>query len=184
MWAREKIRLYDDFNTVNTQEFRIREITSLGLKYNLLTKYTSFVAVDHMPVVENGGNTRQVKQPLPLPQGVSNLAVGFEMDLGEMVVDSERITGVEVVVECEDQVMKKITEAILESHFSDMHLMDIIEFIGYAVKLEIHPDGRIIVKNRNDIKVGKMLESLERGLKAIGYDNKDVIELRINIFSL
>jgi len=47
----------------------------LGLTYNLLTAYTSFVAVDE--VVRNpGGQGQEVKQPLPLPKGVSNLAVG------------------------------------------------------------------------------------------------------------
>jgi Ca-activated chloride channel family protein len=51
------------------------EVTSLGLTYNLLTRYTSFIAV--LEEVRNAGaDARDVKQPLPLPQGVSNLAVG------------------------------------------------------------------------------------------------------------
>ena len=50
-------------------------MTNLGLTYNLLTAYTSFVAVDH--VVRNaGGNGAAVKQPVPLPKGVDILAVG------------------------------------------------------------------------------------------------------------
>ncbi len=53
----------------------MRAITTLGLTHNLLTDFTSFIAVDH--VVRNpGGNAPMVDQPLPLPQGVSNLAVG------------------------------------------------------------------------------------------------------------
>jgi Ca-activated chloride channel family protein len=45
------------------------------LAHNLLTDYTSFIAVDQ--VVRNpGGSATPVEQPLPLPQGVSNLAVG------------------------------------------------------------------------------------------------------------
>lgn len=49
-------------------------ITQLGLRYGLLTPYTSFVAV--LEEVRNRGEARDVDQPLPLPQGVSNLAVG------------------------------------------------------------------------------------------------------------
>jgi Ca-activated chloride channel family protein len=51
------------------------EITALGLKYGLLTDYTSFVAVARK-VVNPGGSASNVDQPLPLPAGVSNSAVG------------------------------------------------------------------------------------------------------------
>jgi Ca-activated chloride channel family protein len=54
---------------------RIQEVTRLGLHYNLLTAYTSFVAVDSQVRLINGQATT-VKQPLPLPQGVSDYAVG------------------------------------------------------------------------------------------------------------
>ena len=40
-----------------------------------MTSFTSFVAVDSEVVNKNGGST-SVKQPLPLPEGVSNHAVG------------------------------------------------------------------------------------------------------------
>jgi Ca-activated chloride channel family protein len=49
-------------------------ITELGLKYELLTAYTSFVAV-HEKVRNPEGSAEGVDQPLPLPQGVSDLAV-------------------------------------------------------------------------------------------------------------
>jgi Ca-activated chloride channel family protein len=53
---------------------RIQEITALGLKYSLMTPYTSFVAVDQVKRAD--GRVVTVKQPLPLPEGVSDLAVG------------------------------------------------------------------------------------------------------------
>lgn len=75
LWARNKIATLGDYNTLRQTDQRIEEITQLGLEYNLLTKYTSFVAIDD--VVRNPGGAQQtVKQPLPLPKGVSNLAVG------------------------------------------------------------------------------------------------------------
>jgi len=50
-------------------------VTNLGLTYNLLTAYTSFIAVDsQIRLIE--GQPTTVKQPLPLPQGVSDYAVG------------------------------------------------------------------------------------------------------------
>jgi Ca-activated chloride channel homolog len=75
LWARSRIAQLGDFNRLGRDDENVREITRLGLAHNLLTDYTSFIAVDH--VVRNpGGMTTPVDQPLPLPQGVSNLAVG------------------------------------------------------------------------------------------------------------
>ena len=75
LWARSRIAELGDFNRLGGDDEAAREITRLGLAHNLLTDTTSFIAVDH--VVRNpGGNATPVEQPLPLPQGVSNLAVG------------------------------------------------------------------------------------------------------------
>ncbi len=75
LWAREKIRLLDDYTRVDHNQDLVQQITNLGLKYNLLTNYTSFIAIDS-EVRNDGKNITTVKQPLPLPQGVSNYAVG------------------------------------------------------------------------------------------------------------
>jgi Ca-activated chloride channel family protein len=75
LWARGRIAELGDFNRLGRDHEAVREITRLGLAHNLLTDYTSFIAVDQ--VVRNpGGSATPVEQPLPLPQGVSNLAVG------------------------------------------------------------------------------------------------------------
>lgn len=84
-WAREKIRLLGDYKNLNASEELIQEITNLGLEYNLMTDYTSFVAIDNEPAVVNGEKARQVKQALPLPQGVSNYAVGFDLAIQGVV---------------------------------------------------------------------------------------------------
>ncbi len=75
LWARHRIALLDDYNNLSHDDERVKEVTNLGLTYNLLTAYTSFVAIDSEVRLENGQATT-VKQPLPLPQGVSNYAVG------------------------------------------------------------------------------------------------------------
>jgi Ca-activated chloride channel family protein len=75
LWARERIARLSDYMAGSPDPDRQGEITSLGLTYNLLTEYTSFVAV--LEEVRNPeGEARDVKQPLPLPEGVPELAVG------------------------------------------------------------------------------------------------------------
>ncbi|HOY30929.1 MAG TPA: TonB family protein [Bacteroidales bacterium] len=75
LWARQKIRMLDDFNNAAGDSKLTEQITGLGLKYNLLTNYTSFVAIDSV-VRNNGGKQVSIKQPLPLPENVSDYAVG------------------------------------------------------------------------------------------------------------
>jgi Ca-activated chloride channel family protein len=77
LWAREQIRMADDYsnNYEGVSDNIKKQVTELGLKYNLLTAYTSFVSIDSEIRNLNGTSTT-VRQPLPLPQGVSNYAVG------------------------------------------------------------------------------------------------------------
>jgi Ca-activated chloride channel homolog len=75
LWARQRIRMLSDMNQLESSDPLVREVTQLGLEYNLLTDYTSFVAVDSLRRAD-GKNRTTVNQPLPLPQGVSDLAVG------------------------------------------------------------------------------------------------------------
>ena len=75
LWARGRIASLGDFGFAEPTVAAKSEITALGLKYNLLTDYTSFVAVARK-VVNPGGVAQNVDQPLPLPDGVSNSAVG------------------------------------------------------------------------------------------------------------
>lgn len=79
LWAREKIKLLDDYNQLRQTDERIKEVTQLGLDYNLMTAYTSFIAIDNEIVNGDGGVVKTVRQPLPMPAGVTNSAVGFEV---------------------------------------------------------------------------------------------------------
>lgn len=134
LWAREKIRLLSDFNAINTSPTRIEEITQLGLDYNLLTKYTSFVAVDEEQVVEEGGVTKQIKQRLPLPQGVSNLAVGFEMELDPVVHGAESLT-LTVDVKCQNKDVEVAIDAMLALILQDMEPSGLTGLYGLQVEL-------------------------------------------------
>jgi Ca-activated chloride channel family protein len=78
LWARYRIAELSDYGSGTQDPERITQITALGLKYSLLTQYTSFIAVRE--VVRNAsGDANDVNQPLPLPLGVSDLAVGTEV---------------------------------------------------------------------------------------------------------
>jgi Ca-activated chloride channel family protein len=78
LWARHRITLLSDYNKLRPSDKRTREMTELGLRYNLLTATTSFVAIDS-EVRNADGTPAMVKQPLPLPEGVSDYAVGRAM---------------------------------------------------------------------------------------------------------
>ena len=75
LWARTRIARLCDFNFYPAHSENAAEITTLGLTYNLLTAYTSFIAVNDA-IVNTQGEAQDVDQPQPLPLHVSNLAVG------------------------------------------------------------------------------------------------------------
>ncbi len=79
LWARQRIAALSDQEALEGGSAQKAAITDLGLKYSLLTQYTSFIAVDHVVRNPNPALAPSVNQPSPLPQGVSELAVGAEV---------------------------------------------------------------------------------------------------------
>lgn len=79
LWARHRIERLEDQESLEGGEAFRRAITELGLRYSLLTSYTSFLAVDRVVRNAQPAAAPGIDQPLPLPQGVSNLAVGAEV---------------------------------------------------------------------------------------------------------
>jgi Ca-activated chloride channel family protein len=75
LWARSRIAQIGDLQELRPTDERKAQITNLGLTYNLLTRFTSFVAVDDV-VRRTTPDLKTIKQPLPLPAGVENSAVG------------------------------------------------------------------------------------------------------------
>ena len=74
LWARKWVEILEDEFHLGGGKPVEDAITNLGLFYNLLTPFTSFVAIDSQ-VVNQGGRQDTVRQPLPMPEGVSNYAV-------------------------------------------------------------------------------------------------------------
>ncbi len=75
LWARSRIAALSSYGLTQPSEDARGEILALGLRYSLLTRFTSFVAVSRIARNTQGPAT-DVKQPLPLPEGVSDAAVG------------------------------------------------------------------------------------------------------------
>lgn len=133
-WAREKIREISDFQSVTGLQGQKQDLIDLGIEHNLLTQFTSFVAVD--PEVRNpSGNAITVNQPQPLPEGVSELslstynsyghvgtrqtqALGFAMPAAKMKVmsyDMSTINACEIAVVDELEISEDVFEEFEET---------------------------------------------------------------------
>lgn len=75
LWARRMIQQIEDQSAFFQKGDARESVLALALKYRLLTRYTSFVAVEET-IVNPGGQGNTVEQPAPLPKGVSPLALG------------------------------------------------------------------------------------------------------------
>ncbi|PWD98847.1 TonB family protein [Marinilabilia rubra] len=126
LWAREKVRLLGDYASLDSyrygssekREALKEEITNLGLKYNLLTKYTSFIAVDSV-ISNKGGEQKTVKQPNPLPDGVSNNAVDGESKMVLNVSESD-VTSSGVINFSSVSAQEEVEEALVFFIVEDM----------------------------------------------------------------
>lgn len=75
LWARTRLDRVTGFGNIRNDESVKTEVVQLGMKYSMVTPYTSFIAVSEIIRNPEGGST-DVDQPLPLPHRVSGLAVG------------------------------------------------------------------------------------------------------------
>lgn len=81
LWARAKISELSDFYN---DEANRSAVTALGLQYSLLTKFTSFIAVQQIVRASSGGTDIDV--PNPMPAGVSDSAIA---DTTELAIGAE-----------------------------------------------------------------------------------------------
>ncbi|MCK4232630.1 TonB family protein, partial [candidate division WOR-3 bacterium] len=70
LWARTKIAKLSDQMYHGQDEDIVNEITELALKYKIMSRYTSFVAVSE-EVRNVNGKLETVQVPIPIPEGVS-----------------------------------------------------------------------------------------------------------------
>ncbi|NIV94634.1 TonB family protein, partial [candidate division KSB1 bacterium] len=82
LWARHKIKDLKLTDLTRSKE-TIEDITEIALTYNLMTEYTSFVAVEEQVRTDETGEPQTVTVPIPMPEGVS-----YEGVFGESAVPS------------------------------------------------------------------------------------------------
>ncbi len=163
LWARHRIANLSDYNQLSPDDKRIGEVTDLGLKYNLLTEYTSFVAVDSEVRLKNGQATT-VTQPLPLPQGVSDLAVGGKgmMQSGKqqmrMNLPALSSPAQETIVSKEDKnekdkesAMIRLEKVIVSNGLSKEIVQRLIEGQMIPIQNCFHKEMRNPLKNQGKI---------------------------------
>ncbi len=117
LWARNQIRYYDDYAQYyessadngwhdaygrhQRSEKQIEYVTNLGLKYNLLTQYTSFLAVDNevrrpvQPATTPRSSSSSTPRSSSTPQSVS--APDFQLTEDASVLDEVMVVGYGVV---------------------------------------------------------------------------------------
>lgn len=112
LWARERIKLLDYLvgRWADENDPTVKKILDLGLKYNLMTNYTSFIAIDEQ-VVNKDGKQTTVKQPVPLPEGVSDAAVGYEVAELSMTGTARGESG---MVTLQGNVRKRVANFVME----------------------------------------------------------------------
>jgi len=97
LWAREKVKtIGESGDYAGDQE--IKQITDLGLKYKLMTEYTSFVAVEKVENNVNDNNYESVKQELPMPLGVPDSAIGADFEFSEVFTSSNTISNLLIII--------------------------------------------------------------------------------------
>lgn len=87
LWARKKIhdlnrQMYDSYGYINQNQDIIEEITDTALDYQIMSEYTSFVAVCEEVRTDPDGSPITVQVPVNMPEGVSYEGV-FGIDKGE-----------------------------------------------------------------------------------------------------
>ena len=85
LWARKRIEELTREDYQNQKPESREQITQIGLEFNLLTPFTSFVAVEEKIVNQNGQPTR-VEVPVELPEGVNReTTVGMSAEYGKTI---------------------------------------------------------------------------------------------------
>ncbi len=164
LWARKKIQELDDYTKLFNTDTK-ESVVALGLKYNLMTAYTSFVAVDET-VVNKGGALKIAKQPLPMPQNVNNSAVGAE---AEVVGKTKFRKSFRVVL---DERMSKADKRKITMEFKGIYFALVDEYLAKheSLRVKFNAKGEIIRIER--MENGKWIPSEEMTQEFANFSTK------------
>ncbi|SEK29260.1 Ca-activated chloride channel family protein [Maribacter orientalis] len=138
LWARKRIGELDDYNQLFNEDVKA-QVIALGVKYNLLTNYTSFVAVDEA-IVNKDGTLTKVRQPLPMPNTVNNSAVGAEAAIKESSKFNHTF-----IMNFEEDIEKNIKRK-LTMDFKVMYTQLVTEYLKKyeSLRLKFNAQGKVI----------------------------------------
>jgi len=90
LWARQNVKVLSDYNRFSGDDKTRKKITDLGLKYNLLTEFTSFVGVDESQQQAQMVDKHSGSVPEPHEWGLIFLGIGL---LGYLLVTGKGTFG-------------------------------------------------------------------------------------------
>ena len=167
LWARERIKLLDYTSTRSAysrtpmDQDQKNSIIQLGLKYGLMTQYTSFIAIDENFKVDKDQKSVRVKQPLPLPQGVPNSAVGGKHRFSAPVIQKD-----EEVKSQEELYNSNVTISVADVKGNDETGADIAD-VKQSVTQESEEKVYQVVEQMPQFPGGEtaMMSSISQNLK-------------------
>lgn len=168
LWARKKIAQLDDYNTSFNEDVKTA-VTALGLAYNLATKYTSFVAVDEQ-IVNKDGSIKTINQPLPMPQNVTNTAVGAAAEInGKSVIKKKRTKKASTAKRTESIDFSKMERTAIHTWFTKNYSTHFKKYIadygqlrfkfganGTLLSLEVFQNGLWTTKSELFVALQKL----------------------------
>lgn len=166
LWARKRIQMLDDYNNLGQADSTlIKEITALGLKYNLLTQYTSFIAVDSL-IRNEGDSITTVIQPLPLPEGTEDPYEGGDLvDVFDYSL-KESIENPSAILACYPNPVHEILTLVLDPDQVDLNgdtEIKITDTSGRTI-LSLPLSGLLTGKNTAVLNLTKLTPSLKNGV--------------------
>lgn len=144
LWARKKIQMLDDYTNLGyNNTTHVKDITELGLKYSLLTAYTSFLAIEE-DVIANDGDAVTVKQPLPMPEGVSNSAIGFDMEIDLETVSFALHRDIVLLTEIQAETKKQLL-VYIEENLPGLLItcLGMSEIIPQEIEISVDATGKV-----------------------------------------
>ena len=201
LWARKRIQLLDDYIKLDKNDHKVAEVTNLGLKYNLLTAYTSFIAIEAIQALARNTPSQKVTQPLPLPKGVPNSAIGNTNAVAfSSSSQSNYGVGADLTISNAAKKLRHIQLDVLKGEFSNIEfrLLDLqlqqafegmkgefkqVDFKGLKIELKVDKDGNVenvMILNRSPLSVST-LQAIVKKIYSWNFKIKQPATLEITL---
>lgn len=172
LWARKKIARLIDYKRNFGSDIK-QQVIGLGLRYNLATEFTSFVAVDY-EIVNKKGKLKQRIQPLPIPKNVHVSAVGAAAKIeGKSMFKKSYSISITATI---NNNQKRAIKMWIKSHYSAIINMYLKKY--NQIKIHIDASGKIvkIEKEKNNTWViGSHLKKSFKNLPNNLINNQNIV---------